>query len=80
MIVVVTDGRTSLVNGPKRREASAIGHYVLPVNISVSGEGGAGKSIIELTENVAHVMGRDWFGSLPEPGPTIYISARKIAN
>jgi hypothetical protein len=38
-----------------------------------SGEGGAGKSIIELTKNVVHVTGKDWFGSLPEPGPTIYI-------
>jgi RecA-family ATPase len=38
-----------------------------------SGEGGTGKSIIELTKNVAHVTGKDWLGSLPEPGPTIYI-------
>ena len=27
-----------------------------------SGEGGAGKSIIELMKNVAHVAGKDWFG------------------
>ena len=40
-----------------------------------SGEGGTGKSIIELTKNVAHVCGRDWFGSLPEPGPAFYIGA-----
>jgi RecA-family ATPase len=40
-----------------------------------SGEGGTGKSIIELQKNVAHVMGRDWLGSLPEPGPAIYIGA-----
>jgi RecA-family ATPase len=40
-----------------------------------SGEGGAGKSIIELTKNVAHVIGRDWLGSLPEPGPALYIGA-----
>ena len=38
-----------------------------------SGEGGTGKSILELTKNVAHVTGRDWLGLLPEPGPTIYI-------
>src|SRR5262245_5459316 len=38
-----------------------------------SGEGGVGKSIIELTKDVAHVAGRDWLGSLPEPGPAIYI-------
>jgi RecA-family ATPase len=40
-----------------------------------SGEGGAGKSIIELTKNVAHVMGKDWLGSLPEPGPAFYLGA-----
>ena len=28
-----------------------------------SGEGGTGKSIIELMKNVAHVTGKDWFGS-----------------
>jgi RecA-family ATPase len=38
-----------------------------------SGEGGAGKSIVELTKNVAHVAGKDWLGSLPAQGPAIYI-------
>jgi RecA-family ATPase len=37
-----------------------------------SGEGGSGKSIVELQLACAHVLGRDWFGSLPEPGPVIY--------
>jgi RecA-family ATPase len=40
-----------------------------------SGEGGTGKSIIELMKNVAHVTGKDWLGSIPEPGPAIYIGA-----
>ena len=40
-----------------------------------SGEGGAGKSIIELMKDVAHVTGKDWLGSLPEPGPAFYIGA-----
>jgi hypothetical protein len=40
-----------------------------------SGEGGTGKSILELTKNVAHVIGKDWLGSLPELGPTFYLSA-----
>ena len=40
-----------------------------------SGEGGAGKSIIELMKNVAHVAGKDWLGSMPEPGPAFYIGA-----
>jgi RecA-family ATPase len=40
-----------------------------------SGEGGAGKSIIELQKDVAHVAGKDWLKSLPEPGPAFYIGA-----
>jgi RecA-family ATPase len=40
-----------------------------------SGEGGTGKSIVELTKNVAHVLGKDWLGSLPEPGPAFYLGA-----
>ena len=45
-----------------------------------SGEGGTGKSIIELTKNVAHVAARDWLGSLPEPGPTFYLGAEDEAE
>jgi RecA-family ATPase len=40
-----------------------------------SGEGGTGKSILELTKDVAHVAGKDWLGSLPEVGPAFYIGA-----
>ena len=40
-----------------------------------SGEGGTGKSIVELMKNVAHVTGKDWLGSMPEPGPAIYVGA-----
>jgi RecA-family ATPase len=40
-----------------------------------SGEGGTGKSIIELTKNCAHVLGKDWLGSLPEMGPAFYLGA-----
>ena len=40
-----------------------------------SGEGGTGKSIIELMKDAAHVAGKDWLGSLPEPGPAFYIGA-----
>ena len=40
-----------------------------------SGEGGTGKSIIELTKNVAHVAAKDWLGSMPEFGPAFYLGA-----
>src|SRR5262249_53405065 len=45
-----------------------------------SGEGGTGKSIIELTKNVAHVLGKDWLGSLPEMGPAFYLGAEDDAD
>jgi RecA-family ATPase len=40
-----------------------------------SGEGAIGKSLVELHLCVAHVLGRDWLGSLPEIGPAIYFGA-----
>jgi RecA-family ATPase len=40
-----------------------------------SGEGGTGKSIIELMKDVAHVTGKDWLGSMPEHGPAFYLGA-----
>jgi RecA-family ATPase len=45
-----------------------------------SGEGGTGKSIIELTKDVAHVAGKDWLGSCPEIGPAFYIGAEDDAD
>jgi RecA-family ATPase len=40
-----------------------------------SGEGGSGKSSVSLHLCCAHVLGRDWLGSLPETGPAIFIDA-----
>jgi RecA-family ATPase len=45
-----------------------------------SGEGGAGKSILELTKDVAHVAAKDWLGSLPEAGPAFYVGAEDEAD
>ena len=41
----------------------------------LSGEGGIGKSILILQLACAHVLARDWFGRLAEPGPVIYANA-----
>jgi RecA-family ATPase len=41
----------------------------------LSGEGGRGKSIILLQLAAAHVLGKDWLRSLPEPGPVVLINA-----
>jgi hypothetical protein len=38
-----------------------------------SGEGATGKTILELQLCAAHVLGRDWLDTLPEPGPAIYL-------
>jgi RecA-family ATPase len=40
-----------------------------------SGEGAAGKTLVELQLCVAHVIGRDWLGGMPELGPAIYFGA-----
>jgi len=40
-----------------------------------SGEGAVGKSIVELQLAAAHVLAKDWLGSMPEPGPAIYLGA-----
>jgi hypothetical protein len=40
-----------------------------------SGEGGTGKSIIELMKDIAHVTGKDWLFSMPEQGPAFYLAA-----
>ena len=46
----------------------------------LSGEGGVGKSILILQLAAAHVLGRDWFGTLPEPGPVLYLNAEDDAR
>jgi RecA-family ATPase len=40
-----------------------------------SGEGSTGKSTIELQLCAAHALARDWLGTMPEPGPSIFIDA-----
>ena len=45
-----------------------------------SGEGAAGKSTLQLQLSAATVLGRDWIGSLPEPGPSIFIDAEDDEN
>jgi RecA-family ATPase len=40
-----------------------------------TGEGGSGKSAVTLHLCAAHVLGRDWLGSLPEIGPAIFLDA-----
>jgi RecA-family ATPase len=46
----------------------------------LSGEGAAGKTLLALQLAVAHVLGRDWLGTTPEPGPVIYLGAEDEAD
>ena len=39
----------------------------------LSGDGGVGKTILALHLSVAIVLGREWIGTLPEPGPVLAI-------
>jgi RecA-family ATPase len=41
----------------------------------LSGEGAAGKTLLALQLGVAHMLGRDWLGRLPEPGAFLYFGA-----
>src|SRR5262245_6827888 len=44
-------------------------------NVAIlSGEGAVGKSILLLQLSAAHVLARDWIGTMPVPGPVIYIN------
>jgi AAA domain len=40
----------------------------------LSGEGAVGKDILTLQLAVAHVLARDWFGTMPTPGPVLYLN------
>jgi RecA-family ATPase len=41
----------------------------------LTGEGAIGKTIVLLQLSLAHVLARDWLGTLPEPGQVIYLGA-----
>lgn len=44
-------------------------------NVSLlSGEGAVGKSILLLQLSASTVLARDWLGTMPEPGPVMYLS------
>jgi RecA-family ATPase len=45
-----------------------------------SGEGSVGKSIVQLMLTDAHVLGRDWLGTTPTPGPALFIDAEDDIN
>ena len=44
------------------------------MSLLLSGEGAVGKSITLLQLAAAHVLGRDWLRSMPEPGPVLLVN------
>jgi RecA-family ATPase len=57
------------------REWAVLDRIPLRQTSLFSGEGGSGKSSVALHLCCAHVLGRDWLGSLPEPGPALFVDA-----
>ena len=41
----------------------------------LTGHGGVGKTLLMQQLSVATVLGKDWIGELPEPGPVLFITA-----
>jgi RecA-family ATPase/DNA polymerase I-like protein with 3'-5' exonuclease and polymerase domains len=56
-------------------EWGVFGRYPMRQTVLLSGEGAAGKSTINLQLAAAHVLGKDWLGTLPEPGAAMFIDA-----
>jgi len=62
------------------QEWGVYNRYPLRQTSLLSGEGAAGKSLLQLQLCCAHVLGRDWLGTMPEQGPAIFIDAEDDAG
>jgi RecA-family ATPase len=60
---------------PPQREWAVRDRIPLRQVTLFSGEGGTGKTILLLQLLCSTVLARDWIGSLPQPGPVIYLGA-----
>jgi len=60
---------------PPEREWAVPDRFPLRNVGLVSGEGAVGKSILIMQLGAAHVLGKDWALTLPEPGPFLYFNA-----
>jgi RecA-family ATPase len=60
---------------PPEREWAVLDRFPLRNVSLLSGEGSVGKSILLLQLGVAHVLGKDWLRTLPEPGAVVYLNA-----
>lgn len=46
----------------------------------LTGQGGVGKTLLMQQLSVATVLGRDWIGEMPEPGPVLFLTAEDDAD
>ena len=60
---------------PPAREWAVPDRFPLRNIALFSGEGSVGKSILLMQLAATHVLGKDWLGMLPEPGPALYFNA-----
>ena len=60
---------------PPEREWGVLDRFPLRNVALLSGEGSIGKSILLMQLAAAHVLAKDWLGTLPEPGPGLYLNA-----
>jgi RecA-family ATPase len=60
---------------PPPREWAVLDRFPLRNVALLSGEGAVGKSILLMQLGVAHVLGKDWLSTLPEPGRFLYLNA-----
>jgi RecA-family ATPase len=60
---------------PAPREWAVPDRFPLRSVSLLSGEGSVGKSILLMQLASAHVLGKDWLGTLPEQGPALYLNA-----
>jgi RecA-family ATPase len=60
---------------PPERKWAVSDRFPLRNVALLSGEGSTGKSILLMQLGAAHVLGKDWALTLPEPGPFLYLNA-----
>jgi RecA-family ATPase len=60
---------------PPEQEWAVRDRFPLRQTSIFSGDGGLGKSTVQLQQAVAHALGKDWFGTLPELGPALFVDA-----
>jgi RecA-family ATPase len=63
-----------------QREWAVLNRVPLRNVTLLSGEGGVGKSILALHLSAAHVVGRDWLGTMPEPGSAMVLCCEDDEN